>query len=69
MFYCSRFRALVKMYNRDANAAIVCYDITDKNSWPALKRYVEDLREINPVSCSYSLRCLNYKERITLIAV
>ncbi|XP_073996366.1 ras-related protein Rab-24-like [Rhodnius prolixus] len=39
-----RYRAMAKMFYRDAKAAIVCYDITDSSSWEELREWVRELR-------------------------
>jgi len=39
-----RFRAMAPMYYRNAAAAIVCFDITDENSFSTMKDWVQELR-------------------------
>ena len=43
-----RYQSLAKMYYRDANAAILVYDITKKQSFEGLKRWYNELREYGP---------------------
>lgn len=39
-----RFRAMAPMYYRKAAAAIICFDITDEDSFTRMKDWVEELR-------------------------
>ena len=43
-----RYHSLAKMYYRDANAAILVYDITKKGSFENLKRWHRELIESGP---------------------
>lgn len=43
-----RYHSLAKMYLHDANAALIIYDITKKNSFEALKRWHSELKEVAP---------------------
>lgn len=43
-----RFHTLAKMYYRDANAAIIVYDITKADSFEGLKRWYEELSQNGP---------------------
>ena len=44
-----RYRALTKMFYKDANAAIMVYDITRKDSFDELKNYwSEQIKESSP---------------------
>ena len=44
-----RFRALLKIFYQDANAAILVYDITDKKSFEQIKLYwVNQIKEHSP---------------------
>lgn len=43
-----RYHSLAKMYYRDANAAIMVYDITKKGSFEGLKRWHKELTEFGP---------------------
>ena len=43
-----RYHTLAKMYYRDANAAILVYDITKPESLEGLKRWHEELKENGP---------------------
>ena len=38
-----RFRAMTKLYYRDANAAIVTFDIGDERSFESVHHWVSDL--------------------------
>ncbi|KAJ3441305.1 ras-related protein rab-24 [Anaeramoeba flamelloides] len=49
-----RFRAMAKMYYRKANAALLCYDISSKESFEKLNYWVSELRE-NEESCKIYL--------------
>ena len=40
-----RYRSLVRTFYKDAQAAILVYDITDKASFEAMKRWADELRE------------------------
>ena len=37
-----RFKSLIPSYVKDSTVAVVCYDITDKNTFESVKRWVED---------------------------
>jgi len=39
-----RFRAMAPMYYRNTNAALIVYDITSKDSFSALRSWVEEIR-------------------------
>lgn len=43
-----RYRAIAKMYYQDAQAAILVYDITKKDSFQGLKGWLQELREHGP---------------------
>lgn len=43
-----RYHSLAKMYYRDANAAIMVYDITKRDSFEGLKRWHKELQEFGP---------------------
>jgi len=43
-----RYHSLAKMYYRDANAAIMVYDITNPESFQGLKRWHSELQEFGP---------------------
>lgn len=43
-----RYHSLAKMYYRDANAAIMVYDITKKGSFEGLKKWHKELAEFGP---------------------
>lgn len=42
-----RFHALGPIYYRDADAAVLVYDITDQDSFARVKSWVKELRQIN----------------------
>ncbi|KAH7077985.1 P-loop containing nucleoside triphosphate hydrolase protein [Paraphoma chrysanthemicola] len=39
-----RFRSISKLYYRGANAAVLCYDITDPNSFDEMGRWLKELK-------------------------
>ncbi|KAL1122799.1 hypothetical protein AAG570_003125 [Ranatra chinensis] len=39
-----RYRAMLKMFYRNAKAAIICYDICDETSWGQLRSWISELR-------------------------
>lgn len=43
-----RYHSLAKMYYRDANAAIMVYDITKRGSFDGLKKWQKELAEYGP---------------------
>ena len=43
-----RYRAMAKMYYQDAQAAILVYDITDKESFKELKNWYRELKDNGP---------------------
>ena len=43
-----RYHSLAKMYLHDATAALLIYDITNKLSFEALKRWYTELKEVAP---------------------
>ncbi|KAJ6244135.1 ras-related protein rab-24 [Anaeramoeba flamelloides] len=45
-----RFESMSKMYYRKANAAIICYDVTDYDSFKKLQYWVDEVRE-NEKNC------------------
>lgn len=40
-----RFRSLSKLYYRNANAGILCYDVTNEKSWEEMKEWLEEMRQ------------------------
>jgi len=46
-----RFRTLVPLYYRNAKIAIVCHDLTDRESWETVKYWVDELSK-NVQGCS-----------------
>lgn len=45
-----RFKALARLYYRDASACILCYDVTSQQSWLDMKGWLEELQE----NCEFS---------------
>lgn len=43
--YSNRFRSLIPMYYRGTDAAIVVYDIQNRNSFGAAKKWIDQLRD------------------------
>ena len=43
-----RYRALTPMYYRSANAAILCFDITNSESFDAINSWIDELKEKGP---------------------
>ncbi|BET02186.1 RAB24, member RAS oncogene family [Nesidiocoris tenuis] len=43
-----RYRSMMKQYYRNAKGAIICYDITDKHSWDALRSWATEIRGNEP---------------------
>merc|ERR1712228_462138 len=39
-----RFRSLIPSYIRDAAAAVVVYDVTNRNTFESTKKWIEDVR-------------------------
>jgi len=46
-----RFRSLAPMYYRDANVALICYDITNKQSFESAKYWYKQLAENGGKDC------------------
>eukprot|EP00960_Hanusia_phi_P065840 766228-Hanusia_phi.AAC.3 len=40
-----RFRSMIRMYYRNASAALLCCDMSERRTFLSLPRWVEDLRE------------------------
>ena len=40
-----KFRAMVRMYYRDAVGAIICYDITTENSYSSVQHWIDELMQ------------------------
>ncbi|KAK9508446.1 hypothetical protein O3M35_006000 [Rhynocoris fuscipes] len=57
-----RYRAMAKMFYRDAKAAIVCYDLTDSDSWEELREWIRELRN-HEENCKVYI-CGNKKDLI-----
>ena len=45
-----RFKAMSRMYYRNAHAAILCYDVTNQKSWEEMKEWLEEMR----TNCEFS---------------
>ncbi|CAG9327566.1 unnamed protein product [Blepharisma stoltei] len=43
-----RYQSLAKMYYRDANAAIMVYDITKRSSFDGIMRWYKELKDFGP---------------------
>lgn len=43
-----KYHSVAKMYYRDANVAIMAYDITKRDSFNGIKRWYEELKEFGP---------------------
>ena len=40
-----RFRSISRLYYRGANAGLLCYDITNENSWEEMKTWLAEMKE------------------------
>lgn len=45
-----RFRSLSRLYYRNANAGIICYDVTNERSWEEMKEWLDEMRQ----NCEFS---------------
>ena len=43
-----KYHALAPMYYKDSHVAIIVYDITQKNSFEVLKKWINELEEFGP---------------------
>ena len=43
-----RYRAMAPMYYRNANAAVVCYDVGDESSFSKMKDWIDELKKNVP---------------------
>lgn len=43
-----KFRAIAKIYYKDAKVAVVVYDITNRDSFIALQEWMRELKEKGP---------------------
>ena len=43
-----KFKAIAKIYYKDARVAIIMYDITNRDSFDGLKMWMEELNEKGP---------------------
>jgi len=50
-----RFRAMAPMYYRNAAAAIICFDITNEDSFAKMKEWVEELQSNVPADQNITL--------------
>ena len=48
-----RFEAMTKNYYRQARAALLCYDVTDTESFEKVKFWVQELRQYEPKCALY----------------
>lgn len=48
---CYRYEAMSRIYYRGAKAAIVCYDVANRNSWDRAKFWINELRRFEEVTC------------------
>jgi len=40
-----RFRSMINMYYRDAIGAIICYDLTNEQSFKSVEYWVREMKE------------------------
>ena len=45
-----RFRQIARMYYRDSNGALICYDITNQDSFEACRFWIKDIERHAPVN-------------------
>ena len=45
-----RYNAMSRIYYRSASAAVVCFDLTEKESFERARYWVDELRSYEPVS-------------------
>lgn len=58
-----RYEAMSRIYYRNAGAAVVCFDLIDRESFQKAKFWVEELRkyeEVRPICC-WSYHCSHWK--------
>ena len=48
-----RYDSMMRIYYRNANAAIICYDLTDSESWQKVRYWVEELQRNEPACALY----------------
>ena len=46
-----RYRSLIQTYARNANCAVLCFDLTSLHSFQSLNSWIADIRNICDVSC------------------
>lgn len=63
-----RYHSLAKMYLHDASAALLIYDITNKPSFEALKRWYAELKEVAPKNVVIAV-CGNKEDLVNYEAV
>eukprot|EP01016_Furgasonia_blochmanni_P037869 TRINITY_DN4507_c0_g1_i3.p1 TRINITY_DN4507_c0_g1~~TRINITY_DN4507_c0_g1_i3.p1 ORF type:complete len:212 (+),score=53.10 TRINITY_DN4507_c0_g1_i3:83-637(+) len=49
-----KYKSLVSMYYKDSKVALIVYDITNKDSFDAMKSWVQELKENGPSNLSKS---------------
>jgi small GTP-binding protein len=42
-----RFRTMVSLYYKDASAAIICFDLTDEDSFTGVDYWIDEMNEKN----------------------
>lgn len=52
-----RFHALGPIYYRDADAALLVYDVTDSDSFKRVKSWVKELRQMAPKNIVLTIAC------------
>ena len=55
-----RFRSMAPMYYRGAASAIVCFDITNEDSFSKMKDWVEELKQNLPPGNSLTHSLMSY---------
>eukprot|EP00250_Pteridium_aquilinum_P029649 c398_g1_i1 orf=220-834(+) len=55
-----RFHALGPIYYRDADAALLVYDVTDSDSFKRVKSWVKELRQMAPKNIVLAIACNKY---------
>ncbi|KAL4488356.1 hypothetical protein ABPG72_019206 [Tetrahymena utriculariae] len=50
-----KYRSLAPLYYRDSHAALIVYDITNKNSFDVLKKWVGELRQHGPANIAIAV--------------
>ena len=50
-----RYRSLTRLYYRDAKAAVICYDLTDRSSFQDMSYWIEELNNKEVIMSSESI--------------